>query len=170
MTTEPNFKYRKFFIDRPGTNLHYLPKVPQTIAEARKFAEREYGEVLVTPVEESCVDKIEVAVVNGVEGLSLYVGEKRVAGPKPWGGGKTLKTWLVPKTDLLEVIGQTPSNDLINYIDRLMKIFDSVEESDSGREFHPTTISSCRTQHLIELQEILPKIREILSQCDTEEQ
>ena len=42
----------------------------------------------------------------------------------------------------------------------LLEILDTVEESDEGREFHPTTIQSCRTQHVIRLNEILAKMRE----------
>lgn len=36
---------------------------------------------------------VEVMVVSGVEGPSLYINDRRVAGPKPWGGGKTVYQW-----------------------------------------------------------------------------
>ncbi len=33
---------------------------------------------------------MKVEVVQGVEGASLYIDDVRVAGPKPWGGGKVI--------------------------------------------------------------------------------
>ena len=33
-------------------------------------------------------DKIKIQIVSGVEGPSVYINDRRVAGPKPWGGGK----------------------------------------------------------------------------------
>ena len=53
-----------------------------------------------------------VAVVGGVEGNSLYVCDKnrepayRVAGPKPWGGGRVLRLWEVKVSELLREIEQ----------------------------------------------------------------
>lgn len=45
-----------------------------------------------------------VEVVNGVEGPSLYVGDKssgyRIAGPKPWGGGRTIHRFTVNVDEL----------------------------------------------------------------------
>lgn len=43
---------------------------------------------------------IEVQVLSGVEGPSLYVNNYRIAGPKPWGGGKVLYKWCISLTDL----------------------------------------------------------------------
>ena len=40
------------------------------------------------------------------------------------------------------------------------KILDTVEESDSGREFHPTFISCCRAMTLPKLAEILKRLKE----------
>lgn len=34
--------------------------------------------------------KINIKLMNGVEGRSLYLNDTRVSGPKPWGGGKIL--------------------------------------------------------------------------------
>lgn len=45
-----------------------------------------------------------VEVVAGVEGPSLSIGDhgsgERVAGPKPWGGGRTTHTFQVKASDL----------------------------------------------------------------------
>ena len=45
---------------------------------------------------------------------------------------------------------------------QLIYIFEYVEESDNGRVFHPTTITSCRTDDIIKLGEIMSKITDIL--------
>ncbi len=43
-------------------------------------------------------------VINGIEGPSLYVGDEnsghRLAGPKPWGGGKTAHKFIVHIAEL----------------------------------------------------------------------
>lgn len=48
--------------------------------------------------------KILVEVVKGVSGFALYIGTKdsgyRLAGPKPWGGGKTVHSFEVDTDEL----------------------------------------------------------------------
>lgn len=43
---------------------------------------------------------------------------------------------------------------------RLFELLETVEVSDSEREFHPTYISSCRVVHTMELDKLLPKLKE----------
>ena len=43
----------------------------------------------------------------------------------------------------------------------LLSILESKEESDEGRVFHPTTISSCRTSHIIQLKQIIEELKQI---------
>lgn len=50
-------------------------------------------------------DSVEIAVVSGVEGPSIYINNYRVAGPKPWGGGKITQEWKAHKEDILRAIG-----------------------------------------------------------------
>lgn len=38
---------------------------------------------------------MDIFVVDGVEGPSLYVNDFRVAGPKPWGGGPVIAKWTI---------------------------------------------------------------------------
>lgn len=45
---------------------------------------------------------VEIAIVTGVEGDSLYVNEHRCAGPKPWGGGSVKWTKNVRAEDFLK--------------------------------------------------------------------
>jgi len=40
----------------------------------------------------------------------------------------------------------------------LIDMLETEEESDSGSVFHPTTIRSCRIQHTMKLNEIMPQI------------
>lgn len=46
-----------------------------------------------------------IEIVSGVEGPSLYIGDNnrghRLAGPKPWGGGKTIHRFVVKVDELL---------------------------------------------------------------------
>lgn len=44
----------------------------------------------------------------------------------------------------------------------LFKILDAEEESDSGRVFNPTYISSCRVEHSSKLGTLLPKMRKLI--------
>lgn len=46
--------------------------------------------------------QFELIYVAGVEGNSIYLNDFRIAGPKPWGGGKILKEWKVDLSDILE--------------------------------------------------------------------
>lgn len=47
------------------------------------------------------VVKHEALVVAGVEGACLYIDGYRVAGPKPWGGGKPVYTFAFTDADLI---------------------------------------------------------------------
>lgn len=55
------------------------------------------------------MSKVSIEIVKGVEGDCLTICDqsgsgKRVAGPKPWGGGTTVKKFLVDVDDLLKAI------------------------------------------------------------------
>jgi len=45
-------------------------------------------------------DRVKIEVISGVEGPSLYIDDYRVCGPKPWGGGKVLCSWVVKIKDI----------------------------------------------------------------------
>lgn len=45
-----------------------------------------------------------VEIVSGVEGPCLVVNDRRVAGPKPWGGGMVVQTFKVKRSDLLAAL------------------------------------------------------------------
>ena len=51
------------------------------------------------------------------------------------------------------------NDDLKTLVLRMFEILDIVEESDSGREFHPTTISSCRAGDAAKLELILERMK-----------
>jgi len=52
---------------------------------------------------------------------------------------------------------------MYDYVKRLIKLLDTREESDGGRIFHPTYITSCRVMHVKELDTILDGMKELLS-------
>lgn len=49
---------------------------------------------------------IQIEVVSGVEGPSLYLDQYRFAGNKPWGGGQIIHSWKVSAKDLRESLRQ----------------------------------------------------------------
>lgn len=60
---------------------------------------------------------------------------------------------------------QTELNSLVG---ELFAMLETIEESDNGREFHPTTISTCRIKHQVRLLKILPRIKKILANAESE--
>ena len=50
-------------------------------------------------------DKINICVLQGSEGKSLYVNDYRVSGSKLWGGGKIIFEADVTKDELYQVLG-----------------------------------------------------------------
>lgn len=49
-------------------------------------------------------EKIKVELVNGCEGKSIYINDYRVAGSKPWGGGRTEQTWVADKKRVIQAL------------------------------------------------------------------
>lgn len=47
---------------------------------------------------------VELCIVNGVEGQSVSINGYRVCGPKPWGGGKVVRTWSVAVADIRQAL------------------------------------------------------------------
>lgn len=45
-------------------------------------------------------------IVYGVEGYAIYLDDFRIAGPKPWGAGRLVKSWTV-SSDTLRSAGFT---------------------------------------------------------------
>jgi hypothetical protein len=50
-----------------------------------------------------------VSLVSGVEGLSIYLNNYRIAGPKPWGGGKILHEFTATSKDIELALGKLES-------------------------------------------------------------
>ncbi len=48
--------------------------------------------------------KIPVDIVNGVEGLALYIADVRMCGPKPWGGGQSVHRFTVDREELMDAL------------------------------------------------------------------
>lgn len=47
---------------------------------------------------------IDVLILAGVEGPSIYLDDYRIAGNKPWGGGEVLYEWKADLTDILRAL------------------------------------------------------------------
>jgi hypothetical protein len=50
--------------------------------------------------------EVNIVVLAGVEGPSVYVNEIRVAGPKPWGGGRVLHEFFATRAHVDEALQQ----------------------------------------------------------------
>ena len=50
------------------------------------------------------MDIVEIEVCKGVEGPSVYINNYRVAGNKPWGGGRTLHSFKAKKSDIFDAL------------------------------------------------------------------
>ena len=53
----------------------------------------------------------EVEIVSGVEGPCIVIGDRRVAGPKPWGGGRATHKWKVNSEDLINAIREASKQE-----------------------------------------------------------
>ena len=86
------------FIDGVGTPVGWLPML---IAAPNPPASEQQRAVVMPEITGTAI----VEVVNGVEGPSLYIGDEdggyRLAGPKPWGGGRTIHKFTVKLNELV---------------------------------------------------------------------
>ena len=55
-------------------------------------------------------------------------------------------------------------DELKECVREFFSYLDTVEESDSGREFHPVTISCCRTMMMEPLSLVLKRMKELSSE------
>ena len=49
----------------------------------------------------NAAETITIEVIQGSGGDSLYINEYRVAGGKPYGGGRTISTWRIDRERLI---------------------------------------------------------------------
>lgn len=49
--------------------------------------------------------EVNVLVLGGPEGPSVYLDNHRVAGPKPWGGGTILHEFTAKRSEVLKALG-----------------------------------------------------------------
>jgi hypothetical protein len=57
--------------------------------------------------------QVKIEVVSGVEGPSVYINDMRVAGPKPWGGGKVIYLFKAEARHILEALPDLRSRDSV---------------------------------------------------------
>lgn len=58
----------------------------------------------------------------------------------------------------------TKSEKYDKLVKQLFDILDTVEENSEGKEFRPTVIRSCRTQHTMRLESILTELKELCNE------
>lgn len=51
-------------------------------------------------------EKVKITVISGVEGYSIYINNHRIAGNKPWGGGKVVCEFSVDKDKIFAQLEQ----------------------------------------------------------------
>lgn len=58
-------------------------------------------------------DKVIIEIINGVEGQCVAINDYRVAGPKPWGGGKVSKKFTSDMSNMRRAlkIGESAQTD-----------------------------------------------------------
>lgn len=47
---------------------------------------------------------MKIEMIEGAEGNCICINNYRVAGPKPWGGGKVIKSWNTKADDIMKSI------------------------------------------------------------------
>jgi hypothetical protein len=57
------------------------------------------------------VNKVVFKLIDGVEGMSLYLNDQRIAGPKPWGGGTVMKTWHTSANEILQILASADTKE-----------------------------------------------------------
>jgi len=73
-------------------------------ARGRREVEEIRGQRRIGRTKRRAEDEVNIDVVAGVEGPSVYLNDSRIAGPKLWGGGKVTHHWRVHIKDLREDI------------------------------------------------------------------
>ena len=48
--------------------------------------------------------EFELCICKGIEGYCIYLNDFRIAGNKPWGGGKNIKTWQISLKDIEQAL------------------------------------------------------------------
>jgi len=61
------------------------------VKQEAQYADFGEGENTIT------MEKVEIEIINGVGGPCIAINGTRVAGPKPLGGGKVMKSWIAPR-------------------------------------------------------------------------
>lgn len=81
-------------------------------------------------------------------------------------GGPTIPPTSLTAAEIKEardaLIEKPVAAEVIELLTRLFKILDTIEVSDNDCEFRPTYITSCRTQHVVELEKIMPRLKTIV--------
>lgn len=92
-------------------------------------------------------------------GYSTCTSDIQLALWEAWQAGAELNR--LSTTNLLLKPTELVVDELASLVREFFAMLDQEEQSDNGREFHPTYICSCRIQHNMKLNQILPRMKEL---------
>lgn len=64
--------------------------------------------------EKAASQKLKLDLVKGVEGNCIVLNQYRIAGHKPWGGGKVIQSWTVDREDIERALEEMPKPRNVN--------------------------------------------------------
>ena len=83
------------------------------------------------------MDIVNIVVSAGVEGPSVYINNYRVAGNKPWGGGRTLHSFKAKKSDIFDALKIAQIlKEKDAEIERLREALEEVGSHVAGADWH----------------------------------
>jgi len=56
-------------------------------------------------------DIVTIEIVSGVEGASVYMNDYRIAGNKPWGGGRVTASFTAGRADICRALKIKPPTE-----------------------------------------------------------
>lgn len=81
---------------------------------------------------------MKIELISGVEGNSLYLNDTRIAGSKPWGGGKVIESWNISKRaekDISKILGLQDYQDRIKSLETVIEDAPLMHETETPIEF-----------------------------------
>lgn len=95
--------------------------------------------------------EITIRRILGVAGSCLVINDYRVAGPKPWGGGKIIETYTIPYDNVAgHFVDGKCQISLVNksfYINGKLLCGPQVDSSDNMQQIRPWTVTEADFIH-----------------------
>jgi len=81
--------------------------------------------------------ELRLEIVQGVGGLAVYLNDFRIAGMKPWGGGKVVQRWILTDWEVREALATTPEGRM-RWSDKQVDWAQNQPRKRTGRVDKPT--------------------------------